>query len=304
MPRPLRWIPEGGALVEVTCRTLQGRFLLRPSRRLNEIIVGILARAKRMYEVELCALIFTANHYHLLTWVPNAKVLASFMNYVNSNLAREAGRLAEWREKFWSRRYRAIVISDEEVEQVKRLKYVLSNGAKEGLVIRPQDWPGLHCIKALLEGEPLQGYWFDRTKEYAARNRGEDFEPFQYATPETLTLDPLPCWKGLTADQIQACAAELVAQIEAEAPAAQEGCEPLGVAAILSQDPHNRPCHSKKSPAPRFHAATREAFLLLYQGYSSFVSAFRDAAEKLRRGDLTVRFPVGSFPPPRAFIEA
>lgn len=304
MSRPLRWIPEGGALVEVTCRTLQGRLLLQPSQRLNEIIVGILARAQRMYQVEICALIFLANHYHLLAWVPNAKVLAGFMNYVNSNLAREAGRLAKWREKFWSRRYRAIVISDEEVEQIKRLKYILSNGTKEGLVLLPQDWPGVHCLKALLEGEPLQGYWFDRTQEYAARNRGEDFEPLQYATPEALTLDPLPCWRDLTADQIQARVAALITQVEAEAPAAQEGCEPLGAPAILSQDPHSQPLHSKKSPAPRFHAATREAFLLLYHGYSSFVAAFREAAEKLRRGDLTVRFPVGSFPPPRAFIEA
>ena len=58
------------------------------------------------------------------------------MGYFNSNLAREAGRLVDWREKFWSRRYRAIVVSGEEGAQRERLKYVLSHGAKEGLVIR------------------------------------------------------------------------------------------------------------------------------------------------------------------------
>ena len=31
MGRKLRYIPDGGALVEVTCRTLHGRLLLRPS---------------------------------------------------------------------------------------------------------------------------------------------------------------------------------------------------------------------------------------------------------------------------------
>ena len=37
MGRKLRYIPEEGALVEVTCRTLQGRLLLRPSPELNDI---------------------------------------------------------------------------------------------------------------------------------------------------------------------------------------------------------------------------------------------------------------------------
>lgn len=44
MARDLRYVPPG-SLVEVTCRTIQGRFLLRPSRELNEIVYGILGRA-------------------------------------------------------------------------------------------------------------------------------------------------------------------------------------------------------------------------------------------------------------------
>ncbi|HKI02432.1 MAG TPA: transposase [Thermoanaerobaculia bacterium] len=126
-------------MVEVTCRTVHGRYLLRPSRNLNEIAVGILARAKRMFNMKICSLIFTSSHYHMILWVKDAEQLANFMGYVNSNLAREAGRLVQWREKFWSRRYRAIVISDEEGAQIERMKYVLSNGAKEGLVRTPED---------------------------------------------------------------------------------------------------------------------------------------------------------------------
>ncbi|HKI04671.1 MAG TPA: transposase, partial [Thermoanaerobaculia bacterium] len=182
MPRPLRWIPEDGSLVEVTCRTVHGRYLLCPSRNLNEIVVGILARAKRMFEMKICSLIFTSNHYHMMLWVQDAEQLANFMGYVNSNLAREAGRLVQWKEKFWSRRYRAIVISDEEGAQMERMKYVLSHGAKEGLVRIPEDWPGIHGLRYLLHGEPLEGYWFDRTQEYAARQRHEDFDRLCYAT--------------------------------------------------------------------------------------------------------------------------
>ena len=35
---------------------------------------------------------------------------------------------------------------------------------------------------ALTEGKILEGLWFDRTQEYAARRRGEDFSRLQYAT--------------------------------------------------------------------------------------------------------------------------
>ena len=44
MARGLRFVPEGGSLVEVTVRTAQSRFLLRPSPALNEIVLGVLGR--------------------------------------------------------------------------------------------------------------------------------------------------------------------------------------------------------------------------------------------------------------------
>ena len=50
------------------------------------------------------------------------------MNYLNGNLAREAGRLHRWREKFWSRPYRAIPVSYEPEIQIERLKYILEQG--------------------------------------------------------------------------------------------------------------------------------------------------------------------------------
>ena len=81
MPRRLRFVPPGGALVEVTCRTVQGRLLLRPSFVLNAVTLGVLARAARRYEVEVHAYVFLSNHYHLLVSVSTAQQLAAF--YLN-----------------------------------------------------------------------------------------------------------------------------------------------------------------------------------------------------------------------------
>ncbi len=134
MARRLRFIPEGGALVEVTCRTVQRRFLLRPSPELNDVIVGILGRAQRIYESVAIAAVFASNHYHLLLRVTDAKQLADFMRDINSGLALEVQRLTGWRHGIWARRYQAIVISDEPQAQAERLAYILSHGVKERLV--------------------------------------------------------------------------------------------------------------------------------------------------------------------------
>jgi REP element-mobilizing transposase RayT len=106
MSRRLRFIPEEGALVEVTCRALHSRLLFRPSLTLNEIILGALARAKRRYEVRVCFFVFASNHFHLLLDIDNAQQLSGFMGFFNSKLAREVGRLTDWKQKILGRRYK------------------------------------------------------------------------------------------------------------------------------------------------------------------------------------------------------
>ncbi|MCH7665965.1 MAG: transposase, partial [Acidobacteria bacterium] len=286
----LRIIPEGGALVEVTCRTVHGRFLMKPSRRLNEIVLGVLARAQRMYPVDIVAPVFLSNHYHLLVWVPNAQRLAAFMGYLNGNLAKEAGRIANWREKFWGRRYQAIVVSDESAAQIARLEYILSHGVKEGLVRRPADWPGVNGVHALLEAKPLEGAWVHRTKAYNARMRGEKLSKEEIESTETVSLAPLPCWAHLDAATYREKVAELVAAIE---EAGRENSPALA----LPQSAHERPLRSKRSPAPYFHCASKRVRRELFEAYRWFVAAYREATERLSRGDPSPGFPEGSFPP-------
>jgi hypothetical protein len=306
MSRSLRFVPEGGALVEVTLRTIQSRLLLRPGPAVNEIILGVLGRAQRLYGVACYSVVFLSNHWHALLWVEDALQLSRFMQHVDGNLSAEIGRkeLHDWQGTMWSRRYQAIVVSGEEAAQVERLRYHLAHGVKEGLVDRVKRWPGVHFAKSLLGGKPLKGLWFNRTEEFAARNRGEDFGRLKYAEEEELVLSQLPCWADLTPEQYRERIAELVEEIEQEARADREarGVEPLGAEAILRQDPHTCPNQTKKSSAPLYHAATKAAREAFWEAYSAFVVAFREAAERLKAGDRTVRFPLGSFPPGLPFV--
>jgi REP element-mobilizing transposase RayT len=302
--RNLRHFPPG-SLVEVTTRTVQGRPLMVPSPLLNQIIVGVLGRAQNRYPVRIHSYAFTSTHYHLIVTVDDARQLAQFMGYLNSKLGREIGRLTGWKDKIWSRRYQAILISNEEEAQVGRMKYVLSHGAKENLVASPQDWPGVHCVHPLLAGEwTVQGTWYDRRREYALRRSGKDFTLDDYTSRETLTITPLPCWKNLSPERYRERIDSLVREIlfESERVRTQTGIQPLGAEAVCRQNPETRPRKLKKSAAPLFHAYRKKVRQQLYETYALFVAAFREAAERLRAGSKAYLFPVGSFPPGLPFV--
>ena len=128
----------------------------------------------------------------------------------------------------------------------------------------------------------------------------------RYATLETLTLSPLPCWRHLQEEQRRKLIAGLIADIELQATLHRQatGSQALGVSAVRGQHPFRRPKRSKKSPAPLFHAASKVVRRELYDMYRWFSAAFRDASEKLRSGDRAVKFPAGSFPPALQFVVA
>lgn len=305
MSRRLRFVPPD-SLVEVTCRTVQGRLLLRPSPILRDLTLGILARAARLYPVEIHAFAFLSNHFHLLLTVADARRLASFMNYLNSNLAREAGRLIRWREKFWGRRYQAILVSNEESAQVARLRYVLAHGVKEGFVRSPLDWPGAHAAPALIEATAVTGRWIDRTSEFAARRQRLPLDPDAFTSVEQLELAPLPCWRHLPAERRRESLRDLIAAIEAEAThrESQSGQPPRGREWLYRQDPRLEPNRLKRGPAPLAHTATREARQAVRKAYTQFVAAYRRAAERLRCGTTEALFPPGCFPPSLPFQPA
>ena len=251
MSRRIRFIPDSGALVEVTCRALQSRFLLRPGPTLDAIILGALARAQRRYAVRIIAFFFASNHLHLILEVDDARQLAIFMNYFLSKVAREIGRLTGWREKIFGRRYQAIQISDEPEAQIARLRYVLSHGCKENLVERLQEWPGVHCVEALTTGKALEGWWFDRTQEYLARRRGETFGTYQYATRESFELAPLPCWKHLPPEKRQSSPPPWSRRSKRKPPTAGSGPESRRSALPPSSPRAPRAALSRPSARPR-----------------------------------------------------
>ena len=305
MARPLRFVPEN-SLVEVTTRTLQGRFLLKPSPELTAIILGIIGMAQSLYGMTIHAFVFLSTHSHFLLSPTSAGQLARFMQFVNANVAKEAGRLYHWRERLWSRRYRSIVVAGEQAAHA-RMRYILAHGAKEGLLASSASWPGPNCIAALTKGALLRGTWCNRTKEFQARQRGEQPLPMQFATSFDVTLTALPSLLDLSEDQRQAHYRRLLKEIlaQAESDNKEKGRTPMTVANILAQDPHGKPASTDRSPAPFVHASDGETAKKFREAYRAFVDAFHDGSLCLRKRAQEIRdmFPLSAFPPQLPFGE-
>jgi putative transposase len=302
--RKLRYIPQSRTLVSITNRTIQERYLLTPGPSFDDLFLGILGRTQRIHKMDIAAVTVLSNYFDLLLIVDDAQEVADFMRDLQSMLAREVNRLTGWKGPVFEHRYDMTVVTGEESAQVERMKYVLANGVKENLVERVCEWPGVHSAEALMHGTPLEGHWFDRTRQHAARNQDEELSRDQYVFAESVVLSPIPCWTHLPTDRYRERIKTLVEEVDAEAARArrQSGAKVLGAKAILAQDPQTRPDSVACSPAPLVHAATQAARKMFYAIYAEFVSAFRAAAEALRQGRRDVPFPAGSFPPALPFV--
>ena len=170
------------------------------------------------------------------------------------------------------------------------------------LVERIEDWEGLHCGPALIEGQSLHGVWYNRTLKYRADRRGKEIERDAWIQDFELELTPLPCWEHLSPEQRRCRAAEMIAEIEAKA--AEERSRPvLGMARVQAQDYEDHPPKMKRSPAPFVHAGSKRIRQLYKAAYREFAELFQAASIALRTvGDLEAIFPRWSFPPALAFV--
>jgi len=265
----------------------------------------VLGRSLEISPVEIVALSFLSNHWHGLLVVEDQQELSRFMQHFQGNLAREVGRLVGWKGPLWSRRYDGIVVSDESEVQWARLRYVLENGVKEGLVESPLEWPGVHAARALVDGKPLEGHWFDRTRESMARRRNEEFEPHDFATKYLVGFSSLPAFRDLTPEAYREKVTALIREIEADGARDRDGRSVLGVEKILRQDRFKAPAKlTKNSPRPRFIVKSPDVRDQLWYEFRVFRLKYGQAARSLLSGDMSAAwdFPKGSYPPAPRFV--
>lgn len=292
-------------VIEVTCRTIQGRHLLRPSSWVNLIITGIIGRALALYHgVKVIEFTILSNHYHFIILVDDELAMARFMGYVNSQLAKKvAAKIHGWNTKTWSRRYDSIPILDP-IAQEARMRYVIAQGLHHNLVEHPCQWPGLSSIRARIEGRRLLGLWYDETAIYNASRRKGVVDPDQFAHMVEIELVPMPCWAHLSEKEYREKLEQMVVEVVLDEHErwAQEQSKPIGAAAVLSQDPLTMARKFVPTPAPLCHTSSQNVWKRYRRRLSVFHSRYSQASGRLRRGERTVEFPLWCFPPALSYV--
>jgi len=308
---PLRYYPPG-KVIEFTSRTMQERFFLTPSKKINQLILGILGRAQELFpSVQVYDFVFMSNHYHMLAYSESGKDLSAFIGYLNGRIAFHLGKLIGWRGKFWSRRTRSIPILDDKALH-QRFLYFRAHGVKEALVSSPKLWPGVSALPKLLKNKPLQGIWFNGQAYREAFAKKEKVKKHNFFEKKTVTLSKYPNWEHWSWKQIGEHTRRVLKTIEAEykykntasnSDKKREQRIFLGAAKVCAQDPMSFPCISNHSPAPVCHASTK----VVRESFRKTLRMVRDmyiqASYALRVfGEKTVEFPAYTFPPAGIFV--
>jgi putative transposase len=126
----------------LTRRCTQRQFLLKPSRRTNQLVRYCLALAASNTGVLLHAVCFMSNHWHGVVTDPFAR-LPEFLERFHRLLAKaQNASLGRW-ENLWSSDKTSVVllVSDEDV--LDKMAYTVANPTAAGLVRSPREWPGV-----------------------------------------------------------------------------------------------------------------------------------------------------------------
>ena len=242
-------------------------------------------------EISIYGFVFLSNHTHILISSMDGAKMASFIGYIKMNITRRIGRLHGWTGSLWKKGYKPIPIVDEGA-QIDRLRYLLSHGVKEGLVARPEHWPGASSLPWFLGGS-LFGKWMDRSRKRQHSDKPYGTHQIVEVVEYPIPITSLPVWRHLAKKQIANHVAALIDHIVET----HRGRTVLGVKKILNLNPHDSPKIAPSRPAPLCHATSRRARDTFHAAYKIFVGAFRAAATAVKNGVELVRagFPPGSF---------
>lgn len=306
---------DPSVVYHVLWRTFQGRMLLTPCDELNDIAAGVIARAQQVYkDTRLYSLAFLSNHCHMMLRGP-ADQIPGFIGFIKRELSRRWGDAAGWPDSLWSKTYHSTALPTAESQQ-RCFAYVLSQGVKEGLIATPEQWPGIHIAHQVIEGRQLRGRWLNGTAYAKALFRDRERKASKGVTRADfmeeliVRVDSLPCWEGLTVEQVAEEISTMRKRIIEEGEQHRAG-HPVMKTALLRR---RRFDERRELPPPPWWENRRR--LVCWSSpkdlhtrdylrcYWEFQQGFRRASETWLRGIDVACFPAASFRPGRFEIHS
>lgn len=269
----------------LTRRCTQRQFLLKPSRRTNQLVRYCLAVAASKTGVLLHAVCVMSNHWHGVVTDPFAR-LPEFLEHFHRLLAKaQNASLGRW-ENFWSSDKTSVVLLVSDDDVLEKMAYTIANPTAAGLVRSPRDWPGVITT---------------RMGERCSVDMPDVFFDPQGSLPETVELEFTrpPIYPQLDPAQLgRSLAAAVERRIrEARTALARQGRKFLGAKAVLQQpfDAVPKTGEPRRNPNPRIAAAHTPERVQAIRSLLTFLRDYRAAWHAWRQGRHRQIFPAGTY---------
>ena len=274
-----------GTTYLVTRRCVQRQFLLKPSRRTNQLVRYCLADAARHTGVLLHAVCFMSNHWHGVVTDPFAR-LPEFLERFHRLFARaQNASLGRW-ENLWSSDKPSVVALVSDADVLQKMAYVIANPTAAGLVRAPSEWPGVISLNVA---------------ESVRVERPDFFFDPGGGMPEHLTLNIVrpPIYVQLDDTTL---ARHLTLAVQRQVTEARDalrdtGRNFLGTKGVLQQsfDAVPRSSELRRNPKPRLAARHATERVQGIQDLLDFVRRYRAAWHAWRAGRRETVFPIGTY---------
>jgi REP element-mobilizing transposase RayT len=274
-----------GTTYLVTRRCSQRQFLLKPSRRTNQLVRYCLADAARLTGVLVHAVCVMSNHWHGVVTDPEAR-LPEFLERFHRLFARAQNAwLGRW-ENLWSSEKPSVIPLASEDDVLEKMAYTIANPTAAGLVRSPREWPGVISL---------------RLTELSNVDRPEVFFDPKGPLPRQVTWNIVrpPIYAHL---DDAALAHQLTRAVERHLQAAhtairKQGRKFLGPRAIMQQGFDDAPASNepRRSLNPRIAGKSALERVEAIRRLLDFCRRYRSAWVAWRSGARDTPFPAGTY---------
>lgn len=291
--------------------SIEEGLLLLANPLCEALIKSCLASAQELYPVTICHHLIQATHGHFLLVVDNPEDVKDFIRHFKTESAHLLNNLlGRQKRTIWCEGYDSPVVLTLE-RAMSTIAYIYTNPVKDELVETIDLFPGVSSWKMFLKGEHTKRW--KRLRRPAVRTLLHH-SPRAYVqeserllrearTMHTFRIEP-NAWLsafGITDPEEQAeknrQLIEMIRAREDAAERAREGRPVLGREALMTRviDLSYRPERSGRRMACLCEdRSLRSQFIEMLKGLYTLA---KEVSERWRRGDISVPFPPGLYPP-------
>jgi len=275
----------------ITRRVLLRHMLLRPDRRMTEILRYLLAVTAHRHGIQVHALCAMSTHVHVVVTDVHG-TLPAFLHSFHRTVALCTKVLRLWDDVVWDKSPTSAVRLESPAAIIEKIAYVLANPVTAGLVRRAHEWPG---AKVLVH-EIGQGTLHARRPDVYLDPENPDW-PAEASIPISLPPSIEPAQAASFRAQVDTELARLEAQAQAEMQ--REGRSFLGAERASAVPPTARATTAEPTIErnPRFAVGRDQgdAWHRAAAALRAFGASYRAALTRWRAGAHDVLFPAGTW---------